>query len=329
MRMSVGLIRSLVTGCCELREEAQGLFADRMNAGLGGLYSRSDAQVIRARAQAGVRLRFRSNTRALALGIRFGRACRPFFKVDLFVDGRFHVSAGPDSAEPAWQGSLFKADRRRARAFELWLPYSVESWLALVELDDGAALEPLPPEPRAWLAIGDSITQGMHATSPSRAFAALAARQAGLGLHNVAVGGAVMEAEAGAAAAGMSWDLATVAFGCNDWNRSRPLEEYEAAARGLLGALRAARPAAPIGLMTPLPVTGRPETNSGGAAIEDYRAVLRRLADGFKGVTVIEGAELIPADPGLFQDGVHPNDRGMAAIAERLAPSLAALAATA
>lgn len=326
MNLSIDHLRAFARGVCEVRHEDRGVYLDRMNAPLRALYGQTEGALIRARCGAGICLRFRSDTAELRLHLQSGRTARPFRKADLFVDGTWLTTAGPEGAGTEWKGRLFAAARRAPREFELWLPHCAETWIASLEIEDGSLIEPLPPLPHAWLAIGDSITQGMTATAPARAFAVIAARRAALDVHNIGVGGATMEAEAGRASAALRWDIATVAFGCNDWNQGRPPAGYEAATRDLLAALRAVRPDAPILLITPLPVTRQPEgeLNKNGVALEDYREILRRTAMDFRAVNVIEGPDLVPADPACFADGVHPNDAGMALIGERLAERLAA-----
>jgi lysophospholipase L1-like esterase len=196
-------------------------------------------------------------------------------------------------------------------------------------VDDGATVTPLPPEPATWLAIGDSITQGMTCASPARTYAGLAARALGISHHNTAVGGARMEPGAGQVA-GIEATFATAAFGCNDWNGGKPLAQFAADTAAFLETLFAARPGLPLGLITPFPAVGdRGERNAAAVDLEAYRDVVRRQAAAHPSVRLIEGPSLIPAEAAFFADGIHPNDAGMAVIAERLAPHLRTLQAAA
>jgi lysophospholipase L1-like esterase len=278
--------------------------------------------VIRALSTAGVRLAFSAATRRLDAEIEYGRACRQLFKLDVAVDGGEPRAFGPDSAAAAWAGTLFEGGRLVRRRFEIWLPHCAELGIRRLTLDDGAGPEALPaPAGGAWLALGDSITQGMTATRPALTWAARVARELDLDLINLGVGGAKYDARVGPAAGAISARLATVAFGANDSFQQADPAEVERQAAGLIAGLRARGPELRIAVITPVPCF---ETDGAPASgqLDPYRAAARRAAAGREHVWVLEGPELMPAEPGLFIDGVHPNDAGMAAYARNLVPRL-------
>jgi lysophospholipase L1-like esterase len=323
MNLSLDQIRACAAGCSEIREETEGLFLDRMPPAQRLHYGPAESVVIRARCQAGIRLRFRSDTRRLTAVMRFGRSARAFPCLDLIVNGIFQGTFTGETGKQPCRLDLFQSADTASRSFEIWLPYAVESWLVALEADEGARIDPLPAEPVTWLVIGDSISHGMTCTSPSRTYPALAARSLGWNHHNVAVGGARMVRAAGEVT-DIAADVATVAFGCNDWNGCKTLETYESDTRQLLDTLFRARPGLPTGLITPFPAvweTG--EKNKSDVWLEAFRDVLRKVAPDYPTVTVIEGPALIPADPAAFVDGIHPNNAGMAVLARNLAPALA------
>jgi len=327
MKFSTDLLRVCAAGSVDIREEPEGLFFDRMTPALRLHYGASEGAIIRARCQSGIRIRFQSDTRSLRLTMRFGRFARRFEAVDLVVDGAFRGTFTGDQEKQPWTGDLFSAPDAVPRRFELWLPYSVESWVVALEIDECAKLAALPTEPVTWLVIGDSISQGMSCTSPALTYPALAARALGFNQHNTAVGGAKMEGGAGQAGS-IPAAFATVAFGCNDWNVCKPLSQYEADTIRLFDTLFAAHPGMPVGLITPFPaVWAKGEKNKSDIWLEAFRDILRKLAPRYPSVRLIEGPALIPADPLVFADGIHPNNAGMEAIARNLAADLRALAA--
>jgi lysophospholipase L1-like esterase len=112
-----------------------------------------------------------------------------------------------------------------------------------------------------------------------------------------------------------------VAFGANDSFQKADPAEVERQAAGLIAGLRARGPELRIAVITPVPCF---ETDGAPASgqLDPYRAAARRAAAGRERVWVLEGPELMPAEPGLFIDGVHPNDAGMAAYARNLVPRL-------
>lgn len=273
-----------------------------------------------------MRLRFRSDTSWIKACFRYGGQARPIFAADIFVDGRPAETFGPDAPTREWSGEIFRAEVRTRREFDLWLPHVVETWVEFLEMEDGAEIEPVPAGSTTWVAAGDSITQGMAASIPSRTFSAVAARSLKFNLHNTGVGGATMEQVAGMGASLIPCSFATVAFGVNDWAHSKPGEQFEQDTVGLLSELLRGKSNLPVGLLTPLPVLERDDLASSTLRIEDFRQALRRVGERFETVTVIEGPSLVPAIADYFVDGVHPNDRGMAEMGKNLAVHLGKLA---
>lgn len=116
--------------------------------------------------------------------------------------------------------------------YEIWLPNMCEAEITFLEIDDGASLYPVLHSGSPVIAIGDSITQGMTSSSPSRCYAALLSKALKRDLFNLSVGGAEMKKEVGSLALAYNWSSAIVAFGVNDYFHKRPLADFEADTRG-------------------------------------------------------------------------------------------------
>lgn len=326
----------LAHGCVRIVREAEGVFCDRLGDDLRGFYRDANVSTAEgfaplARSPAGVRLRFRSDTTRIHAGFRYGRWGRPRFGSDLYVNSSYAGTYGADSeACPSWSGCLFETDTGREREFDLWLPYGSETWLTRLDIDADASFAPVPVETEVWIALGDSITQGMDASRSGRTYTAAVARRLGLGLRNTAVGGAGFTAAAAAAAAAAAewqWQgsLATVALGLSDWVKSRPLDEFRHNVQTVLGAFFDASPQLRVALITPLPVVGFPLLNSLQLELEDYRRALRAVARARPPTALVEGCDLVAPAPSRFQDQTHPNDTGMLEIAAGLNRALSAL----
>ena len=322
MHMTDEQITSFARGCVAVRREDNGFFFERMTEGLRRVYGAAEGSDTRACCPAAVRLRFRSDTTSLKVGLRFARAARPVYTVGLLVDGAFVGTFGSKEPVEQWVGDIFSNDDAQVREFDLWLPCLVEAWVESLEVDDGCALEPAPATPGLWLAVGDSITQGMTVPCPTQTFVAATALALGVDVHCTGVGGGKMLPEVGIGANPIECTFATVAFGVNDWNNEKPVALFREQTRALLNGLIEGRAELPVGLMTPLPVFGRSEVNKDGVALEAFRQVLRDVAAELKNVTLIEGRDLVTPQPDRFVDGVHPNELGMAEIARALAPRL-------
>lgn len=322
MKLSFEQLKEIAHGCCEVRAEERGVMFDRMNDPLRGFYSATEGWTTCRRSPAGVRLRFRSDTSRVAVSLRYGRSECPSYCVDLFVDDDPVRSVGPEGEAEQWSGDIYTAGTRGERSFDLWMPHVTETWLQSLDIDDDATLAPVAAEPFAWLAVGDSITQGMVASSPARSFVAVAARALGVAVHNVGVGGTKMLPDVGVGAGLLECTFATVAIGVIDWAQSRRIEPFTEHTAEVLAGLIARRKDLPVHIVTPLPIFDRPQENEHSLTIEDYREALRRASADFPNVTVIEGPSLGMDTPECFVDGVHPNDHGMRVLGTNLAECL-------
>src|SRR5688572_17128313 len=90
------------------------------------------------------------------------------------------------------------------------------------------AVAPLAPRPRL-VAFGDSITVGVGASSPERAYAAIVARHLGRTLDNRAIGATTLAQQLERAirpAALVPSDCVLFLTGYNDMRAGTPLDEY-------------------------------------------------------------------------------------------------------
>jgi lysophospholipase L1-like esterase len=219
---------------------------------------------------------------------------------------------------------VLQATNPEPRDIEIWLPYaeSVDFEGLVVNADARFLPKPARAFP-LYVAYGDSITHGFQASNPTLTYPALLAATKGWELINFGFGSRTATADDGKAIGVVPADVITILIGFNDHYGSKPLEQYQADVTGLLRNIRAAQPATPIWLITPLWST-EPWPTKLGLHLEDYRKVLRKIAAAAADprLQLIEGADLIPAEPNCFTDGVHPNDGGFRVMADRLAAKI-------
>jgi len=270
-----------------------------------------------------VRLRFVSDTRRVRIGLRYGFEARAVYRGALRVDGG-EVAFGPETRSETWDEVIFEQPTATKRLFDLWLPHLCQADLLGMEVDDRCTFEPAPALPLRWLAYGDSITQGMTATLPTRTVIARCALALNAAVQNVALGSAMLDNWLADTLPSGPYDLVSIAYGTNDHHKGAPSEVFQENARRLLAALTKKRPDCPILLLTPLTWANHPEANSIGLTMDDYRRALAPLAGEFQQVRLVHGDRLLPDDEQWFVDQVHPNDRGFALYAENLLPRLEA-----
>ena len=314
----------LFHGIFALEKNAQGVTPLRMSPELYDFYrGRSEAWGIRARGAAGVRLKFRTTARKLAMKVRFGPFSREFFGFDVSCAGnrvkRFTQAHASDSfaLETALPGE-------GSRAVTIAFPWQTECTITSFQLDDASVIEPVAYPQKPMVFIGDSITQGFSVFAPGDSYAARTARALGRDSINLSVGGMIMLGEAVEKALAYDWDAAVLAYGVNDCAQHRELSDFRAETMRSLKAL-CGRAGAKIFVIAPLPWPACPAQHPAEFALQFYRDILAECVAEFPQATLICGTELLEDDPQYFvADRVHPNEAGMALIAQRLIPRLRA-----
>lgn len=317
MEVDLRTVGRLCVGCVEARRRDGALEFHRLSPSLEALYQERPAQLVRMQCPSAVRIRFASDTRRVRVGVRYGAEARPIYRGALCVDAE-PQPWGPATRTDEWEGTIFATAEPALRVFDLWLPHQCVALLTRLELSDGAAIRPAPALRRRWIAYGDSITQGMTASSPTATHVGRCALELEAEVLNLGIGGATLEAELAACVPDWPCDFLTIAYGANDFNQSVPLGAWRARAHSLLAAVEHAHPGRPVFLITPLTWAGCRSVNSAGARLPDYRAALADVARRHPRTRLIPGETMIPDNPAYFVDLVHPNDRGFAEYARGL-----------
>jgi lysophospholipase L1-like esterase len=181
-------------------------------------------------------------------------------------------------------------------------------------------IAPAPVEPR-WLAYGDSTTQGWIASGPAQAWAAIAARKAGLDLVNMGYAqsgrGEIASAEQMAA---LDAEVITISYGSSCWSRvPHSAAMMEAGFEAFLDVIRQGHPETPIVVMSPiLRPDGEQEPNRLGATLDDIRHAIEsvtrwRILEGDGNLALLSGRDVI--EERHLTDGIYPGDEGHKRIA--------------
>jgi lysophospholipase L1-like esterase len=210
--------------------------------------------------------------------------------------------------------------------YELILPYGDSVDFQGVEINPESRFEAPPARPATrYLAYGDSITHGFTASAVDKSYAFLVAQKKGWQIINLGLGGRASNVSDARVVTSLKADVISVLMGANDWQGAGPLERYRSNMMGFFDVIRAAQPNVPIYYLTSLWVA--PSWNPKGqvADLESYRQVAREIVAARKdpNLHLVEGPELIDHDAALFDaTPVHPNDKGFAQMAERLAAQM-------
>ncbi len=265
-------------------------------------------------ASAGVFLEFRTDSENLFLAAHLNSASsRGFYGCDVLVDGKLTACEkgafpeGSAECDLELSASLGKGEKR----VTVRLPWSAQTALESLELDDWASIKPVKRE-KNIIMFGDSITQGYDSQNPSMSYASRLCDALSFNAVIKAIGGEMFWPELAGMKDDIMPDLITVAYGTNDWTLIGKVE-FEANCRAFYERLSLNYPDVNIYAITPI---WRADHNMDAQKEYPFKYVaefINRVAKGLDNITVIDGYDFIPKDTALFSDGyLHPNDDGFA-----------------
>jgi lysophospholipase L1-like esterase len=288
-------------------------------------YAKTPTYGLRSLCPAGICLDVVTDAAQVTLEVEALQFVRNYCYFDLYVDDRYVTSVGEHGADPGVHRYRFDlaAASKEPQRVTIYLPHNVQLLIRDIAWSEGAKVEAVAPYARSLLCLGDSITQGMDAVHPSGTYPVLLARGLGMNLLNQGVGGYHYEADSldPDMAAAYTPNVITVAYGTNDWGRWGSTQELSVQATDYLQRLTAINPAARVFVLTPLWRVDRDEPKTMGT----YEAMVATIAEAcsrFPAARLIDGSDLLPHDPGLLADKVHPTDRGFRHIADSLLRAL-------
>ena len=327
MKLTYEQIRSSTRGAAYITEEADGIHFHRFTPAQEEYY-RPTGFYDKVFSTAGIRLSFVTDSRTITRKVRTSPgSSRTYYAHDLLVNGVFTDSLCNYENQvlpqvytgvklPLGQAEkVFALDEGR-KQIDLCLPWSVNSVLEELSLDDGAALEPVRREKKI-LQFGDSITHGYDALHPAASCSVRLADALGMEGCNKAIGGEMFCPGLAALPDGFSPDVITVAYGTNDWS-NRTEDVYAENCLGFYKTLRESYPEARIFALLPIWRGDQKPDRKFGDFSRIY-PLIRGICDGIGGIDVIDCYDFVPKEADCFADRVlHPNDSGFVYYAENL-----------
>lgn len=316
MKLSLEQIKNITAGAVRIEERDGRICFFRFTEEQQNLYfSHSEAFYKKSFCTAGIKLKFVTDSKTLSLKVKVkSGSSRHFFAHDVYVNGTLCFTLGGTLA--CEDGSIHES-MDACGAYELgegektvciYFPWSVNSELYYLELEDGATVTPVAYS-RKMISFGDSITHGYDASHPSLSYSALLADALDADSVNKGIGGEVFRAELAAACDDIEPEIITVAYGTNDWAHVEK-ERFDKNSILFYTTLSRLYPNAKIFAFSPI-WRKDPERITTVGKFSYVAKKIEEIANSLPNVTFINCYDFVPHDPVLFSpDVLHPNDQG-------------------
>ena len=287
-------------------EESEGFLFPRRFTEKQSEYTLHDENLtVKAKCSAGVTIEFETDAERISFDTLLLNSSRFYYSVDIWVDGSLAFAFSEANVPFGTQKRVDFSMKKGVKKVAIYLPCLFETGIANFEAD--GELKPVEKGEKI-LFLGDSITQGYVAKFTSLCYVSVLARRLGADALNQAIAGDVFDANNIDAELGFLPEKIFVAYGTNDWSLDC---DIKTSSRAFLERLTEVYPSAEIYLILPIYRTDiDDEYNKCRPPFREYTGELKAVAESFSGVKVIDGWELVPHIPKLFDDGLHPNDLG-------------------
>lgn len=317
----------LLKGAVWIEETQTGILARRFTEKQLAFYaSVSQASYVRAAGCAGIRMDFITETPEISFAYETTAFCRDSLYFDIYENGVLCGVAKEPDKSPSGRVVYRKHTPGKTR-ITVYFPYTCDIALQDVSLGE---IEYVPDEKINYLALGDSITQGMDAKNSSFHYPAILARYFGWNYLNHGVGGFYFDPDSLDAELPFKPDIITVAYGTNDYHLisvgEKTYEGVKKSVRAFFDKLIALYPQACIYVITPIWRAAEYENADIASGMQRIRSFLKKEATS-RGWNVIDGEKLVSHDSGFFGDKVlHPNEIGFMEYAMHMIPQIKQIA---
>ncbi|MHA2855970.1 SGNH/GDSL hydrolase family protein [Paenibacillus lautus] len=269
---------------------------------------------------AGIRLRLRTDSTEVAVSFA---SLADAAAMDCVVGGRLCQTLSlPGGAVEA----LFSGLEDGIKDVEIWLPQNIGMTLTGLRIGAQAIGVPLPDTRPRWITYGSSITQCVGASSPSRAWPAIAAEACGFSLTNLGFSGNChMEPMIGRLIRDLPADFISICAGVNIYGGGTISPRmFKPLLIGLLETIRDKHRDIPLLVISPIYGTVREtQLNSLGFTLPIMREFIRETVEllrarGDRQLFYQDGLNWFgPEDEAFLTDGLHPGAEGYELLGRR------------
>lgn len=333
MKLSFEQIKSITAGAARIEEMDGAICFRRFTKAQEDMYldvkrNLSKDFYEKSFSTSGIKMKFKTNSGVLSLKVFAQRSSsRFFFDHDIYVNGELkytlsgNLKDGDEVKSKTAEGTYDLGDGEKLVC--IYFPWSVDSRLLSLELDDGATVEPVAYA-KKMIVFGDSITHGYDATNPSLSYASLIIDHFDADARNKGIGGEIFRPALSAIKDdGFEPDIITVAYGTNDWSGTDK-ETFDRNSEVFYTDLARIYPNARIISLAPIWRVDYNRTTKVGEfsyIVEKFKEIAEKIPN----MTVIDCFNFVPHDPGMYLDlRVHPNNEGFSYYANGIINALEA-----
>ncbi len=290
------------------------------------VYQNNTGLLPRLYTPAGVKLRFKTDARAISIQLFTKNGTdRLFFALDVYsndsfvgsiknydterMTGAYSESGGKAVEYPSGDFSGEFVLGEGEKTIKIFLPWSLPTVIKNIELSEATFFTPQPYE-KTMLIYGDSITHGYDSINPSRAYSVRLAETFGAKCHIKAIGGDVFRPALADAATERGYDYISIAYGTNDYGTYSRIEDFREKAEAFISTVCKKFPSSRIFVITPIwrkNLRKESDTYNMQAIHDTIKSVCAPLPN----VKCIYGWDLLPHDEALYGDlCLHPSNKG-------------------
>lgn len=318
MELTYKQLQGIARGAVRAELENGRVCLSRLTAEQEALFvARDEFLGTRARASAGIRLEFITDSTTLSLITHTEKgSATTRFAYDVFVNGQLATVWKGDQAEDGcFCGSCNLGSGNKE--IQIYFPWSVRTEIISLKLDPNSVVKPRQPRSKKMLMFGDSITQGAVATHPSRTYTSQLSDALDAEAFNKAIAGDIFYAPYAELAEEGDFDYITVAYGTNDWKKTTR-DSFVQNCTSFYHTLSKKYPRAKIFAITPIWRVD-PDRITEVGSFFFIRDTIAQVTEKLANVTLVDGFDFLPKDPRYFGDGrLHPNDEGFDFYADAL-----------
>lgn len=269
---------------------------------------------------AGVRLRLRTDSTEVAVSFA---PLSDAAAMDCMADGELCQTLSlPVGATEA----LFSGLKDGIKDLEIWLPQNIGITVSGLRIDAHAVGVTLQDTRPRWITYGSSITQCVGASSPSRAWPAIAAEACGFSLTNLGFSGNChMEPMIGRLIRDLPADFISICVGVNIYGGGTISPRmFKPLLIGLLATIRDKHRDTPLLVISPIYGTVRErQLNSLGFTLPVMREFIRETVELLRDrsdrqLYYQDGLKWFgPEDEAFLTDGLHPGAEGYELLGQR------------